>query len=352
VGCTQEDDGGQEPTITNEGINILNFTTDSNTLRIYEETTIKALLKNVGFFEAKNITSVLYGEGLLERIQEVNYTNNLLRNFQDQHLWSLRVPLKLSQTESSSYTINARIYYLYNYSGFQQVGFVEPTYTGGDLPLSSGFQASPLRPKIDVRNPIRTLNQGSVFSTTITISNVGKGNVDYFDCSPLRDPPCTKGGYLNSLIISVPSDWIPITNMSAWTLNTSPETETAYYSLNFEKLEDDYNQPLDSSGEPCDSVYADCIEDTATIEEFNECLEGRDCSSCKERSGDPRCNLIIEAISQLRMIRGTEARLVLLFNKTIVSEPRIDSITVSGDFGYEIDTSDFKSPIRLLILGD
>jgi len=59
-----------------------------------------------------------------------------------------------------------------------------------------------------------------------------------------------------------------------------------------------------------------------------------------------------QAINYLRMIRGDEARLVLQFGKSEVSEVIIDNIKFEGDFGFKVDVSDFKNRLNLLVLGD
>jgi len=229
-GCTflESDPGEQVSNIvtTAKGIAVVNFTTDYNLLRINEATTIKLLLENVGDFEAKQLSTILYGEGLLENPASKTYTDNLIPNQQDLHAWTLQVPLRLSQTESTTYTINARIYYNYSFEGARQVGFVSPNYAGGDLPLSVLSEESPLQTTIETRNPIRTLppetsggvitSDRTVFTITSVINNVGKGNVDYFNCSILSEPPCRKEGYIEELRLSVPANWQDVTDMSAW----------------------------------------------------------------------------------------------------------------------------------------
>ncbi|MBD3312232.1 hypothetical protein GF352_02130 [archaeon] len=321
AGCTQDGaatNGGTTTISSSKGVSAVNFTSDFTTLRINEVTTLRLLLQNQGDFEATNITTVLYGEGLLERPNENNFTSSLLPGKQDLHVWSLKVPLELSKTESTNYNLNARLFYNYNFSGFRQAGFVAPDYAGGDLPLSGGVSDSPLSVSISVRNPVRTLyEEGTVFTLTIVVTNYGRGNVDYFNCSVLNTPQCRKEGYLNELRLSVPSDWGEVTDLSAWEEEVDEDNLETIYVLNYDLLEGEY-----------------------------------DSLSCTTKTDDAECNLISEALNHLRMIRGNEARIVLQFSKGLVDESIIDVIKVSGDFGYEVDTSDFTSPTRLRVLGD
>jgi len=326
MGCTTIEEGATQILVSGKGLAIANFTTNFNTLRVNEATNIRSLFQNVGGFEAKDIRSVLYGEGLLERVSESNYTESILPDKQAIHVWTLKVPLKLSQTESTTYVISSRVYYLYNYSGFQQVGFVSPDYSGDDLPLSSNTRTSPITASINVRNPVRTLPQdntspGTIFTATIVLKNEGKGNVDYFNCSILSSPPCRKEAYLSELRLSVPQDWTEMMNMSAWIKQVSAEGDDTIYILNYNALEAEYDAGI--GGVSCSGVF-----------------------------NSTWCNLRAEALNHLRMIRGEEARIVLQFAKEVVDEVVIDSITVSGDFGYEVDVSDFTQRITLLVLGD
>lgn len=70
AGCTQEEE--QNPPVTtpvlkSKGLNIINFTSNFDTIRIQESTNIYAKIKNAGDFEALNVTAVLYGYGLIEK---------------------------------------------------------------------------------------------------------------------------------------------------------------------------------------------------------------------------------------------------------------------------------------------
>jgi hypothetical protein len=313
MGCT----GSEEQVYEGNGLVITNFTSTFNTLRVNEATNLKLVMLNNGDFEAWNITSILYGEGLMTRENENNFTYSILSDKQELQFWTLRVPLKLSQTESTSYTISSRMYYYYNFSGFQQIGFVAPTYVGADLPLSSSTSKSPLKVSIQSRNPIRTLpDEESLFSITITIINIGEGSINYIDC--IGNPNCRKKSYINDLRISVPATWTPVTDLSAWSNEVSGDD--IVYSINFGELDDNYYEVL----------------------------------NCDETSYDetPACYPLSEALNSLRMVRDEEARIVLQFQIDEVTETLIDSVKVNGNFGYNVDVSDFKNPITLLVLGD
>lgn len=436
AGCTQDtsaSSNGGVITSARRGLTAVNFSSDFNTLRISEETVLKLLLENKGDFEATDIITVLYGEGLLERPNETNYTQSLTPDKQALHIWSLKVPLKLSQTESTNYNINARMYYNYEFSGFQQVGFVESDYVGGDLPLSSGVSTSPLNVNIDVRNPVRTLyDEGTIFTITSVVANNGYGNVDYFNCSALNTPPCRKEGYLNTFKLTIPNNWGEVTDMGAWKKSVDSENSEKTYTLDYDSLEasydkltkrydlkeDDSNCVLKEEDFDCDNenicdgydLFEDCFNDNKetfessecdyyglceyedcdfTLEEAyvncyeryednyesiclqnpphfdKECLRnhpddyvekcpytGTECVSCKQREEYGWCNRVGEALNHLKMIRGREVRIILQFSKGQVNESTIDVIKVEGDFGYEVDTSDFTSPVRLRVIGD
>lgn len=249
AGCTTPTDTTDIPVVIKDynGLAIINFTSNFYNLRVNELTNLKSLMKNYGDFEARDIISVLYGEGLLERTNEQNYSESILSDKEAIHFWGLKVPLRLSQTESTAYTLSSRLYYTYNFSGFQQVGFVSPDYSGGDVPLSGAVSKSPLTVNIQTKNPVRTLpqdgDQGTIFSVTTTITNQDDGNIDYFGCNALSTPPCRKGGHLKELRMSIPADWIQITDLSAWDNESDEENEIETYILNYDRLEAEYDYP-------------------------------------------------------------------------------------------------------------
>ncbi len=316
AGCTQTETN-IPVTKPSKGLAVINFTSNFNTLRINEATNIKLLFHNYGDFDARNVTSILYGEGLLERSNEKNFSISIYQGKEDAHFWTLKAPLKLSQTESTTYVVSSRIYYYYNFSGTTQVAFVSPSYSGGEIPLSKTSLKSPLSVHFKARNPIRTLPQdntspGTMFTTTITISNDGVGNVDYFGCSSIQG--CNKGSHLNSLRIKVPKDWTPVTNLDQW--NKEEKGDEIEYSIYYDNLIENYNA-----------------------------------NSCSD-SQTPACDNIRKALNDLRMVRGSEARIILQFAKDKVNDTTIDPISVSGDFGYEVDASDFTNRLPILVLGD
>jgi len=318
MGCTQ-DPSTNVIVKTSNGLSVANFTTSLSTLRVNEMSNIQLLLRNDGFFDARDINSILYGEGLLVRDNEYNNSALILPDKQDILFWTLRVPLSLSRTESTSYTVSARIYYNYNFSGNKQIGFVPSTYSGGDLPLSSTTRQSPLSVLINVNNPIRTFNTVDFTTFTITpvVSRVDDGSIDYFNCNVYGDSPCNKGGYINSVKLTVPIDWIEVTDLSVWTKSEDAVNSERTYSIYYDDLLVLYND-----------------------------------NSCRSLSNSTYCNKVNQAINYLRMIRGDEARLVLQFGKSEVSEVIIDNIKFEGDFGFKVDVSDFKNRLNLLVLGD
>jgi len=226
-GCTLLESNGSGDIIPDvtpavlKGLTVANFTSDFYNMRVYEKTNIKLLFDNKGDFDARNVKSVLYGYGLMNVLNEDSERDQILKNQQEINVWGLEVPLKLSQTESTTYYLNARFYYTYNFSGSQQIGFVEPDYDGGDLPLTYLTSDSPLKVSFEYRNPIRTFPPGTtddktIFTLTTIIENQGEGNVDYFGCSILGIPPCRKEGYMNELRMTTPADWHEVMNMNGW----------------------------------------------------------------------------------------------------------------------------------------
>lgn len=318
MGCTQEP-SNNVVVKTSNGLSVANFTTSLSTLRVNEMTNIQLLLRNDGFFDARDINAILYGEGLLVRDNEYNNSELVLPDKQDILFWTLRVPLSLSRTESTSYTVSARIYYYYNFSGTKQVGFVPSSYSGGDLPLSSTSRDSPLSVLINVNNPIRTFSSVNFTTFTVTpiITRVDEGSIDYFNCNVYGDLPCNKGGYINSIRLTVPIDWVEVTDLSVWSKSEDVVNSEKTYAISYDSLLSVYN--------------------------------GNNCSLL---SNSTYCNKVSQSLNYLRMIRGDEARLVLQFGKLDVNEVIIDSVRVEGDFGFKVDVSDFKSRLNLLVLGD
>ncbi len=321
TGCTLSNESQTTtPTINiNEnGLSIINFSTNFNVLRVNEATNIKLLLFNNGDFEAKNIQTILYGEGMLTRSNEKNFTERLLPEKRDIQYWTLTAPLALSQTESTTYVISSKIYYDYNFSGTQQVAIVPATYSGDEIPLSSTSKKSPLKTTIKARNPIRTITSDTtddtIFTITAIITNTGKGLINYYECSPQRG--CRKNSYLNDFSITIPSSWSEVTDFSYWIKTENNEASEVTYSLNFDELNTEY--------------------------EDNNCAT----------SQSDTCSKINKAINYLKMIRGDEARIILQFSTPTVDEITINSVKVKGSFSYEVDASDFTNKIAILVRGD
>lgn len=347
AGCTQQT-GTSIITVTSKGLNILNFTSNFNTLRVHESSNVKLEFKNNGDFEARNVTTILYGEGLLERLSQKEFSERILPGKEDVQFWVLNVPLELSKTESTTYTLGARVYYYYNFSGFQQAGFVPSSYIGEDLPLASGTGKGLLTVSMNVRNPIRTLPEGdTIFTITAVITDTEEGNVDYINCSALSSPPCRKGGHLNELRLTVPSKWVPVTSMNAWRNETKTETNETTYVLNYDSLENEYNKKVSLA----EGAWKECSPSLT-----EGCNSDISCCSCAIRTGgtegNARCNSITDAISNLRLVRGDEARIVLQFSTQPVTDTIIETVKITGDYSYETDTHEFKKSLTLNIKGD
>lgn len=319
LGCTQQATTVIPSTkATSKGLNIDNFTTNFKELRVNEATNIKLVLNNLGDFTARNITSLIYGYGLLERVSENNFTENILSGKQDLQYWLLEVPLKLSKTEETTYTLGVRTYYFYNFSGFSQAGFVPSLYSGEDLPLSTGTNKGPLSVSLSLRNPIRTIpGENTIFTLTILVQNNDVGTVDYYNCSPISIlKPCNKGGYLSELRLIIPSKWNQVTSLRLW--NNQTQNNETTYTLNYDELEQKHK-------------YYNC-----TSSDKNQEL----------------CSMINEAIGNLRMIRGEEVRIVLQFSVPEVQEVQVETVQVKGDYGYKIDANDFQNPLSIQVKGD
>lgn len=287
LGCTQQQATTVVTKKATNGLSINNLTTNFFDLRINEATNVKLVFKNVGDFIARDVKSLLYGYGLLEKTNEKNTTDSILSGKEDIQFWLLTVPLKLSKTESTTYTLGVRTYYFYNFSGFAQVGFVPSTYSGEDLALSAGTSKSPLTVSVNVRNPVRTLpptladpELKTAFTLTAVIQNNDLGTVDYYNCSATGPNPCGQGGYLNTLRMTVPSNWSPITDLSIWSSNDNPINEVIY-SLNFTELKKKYYDNLCN-----ESVSAKTPNAPSPYSDHNVF-----------------CSAINEAISNLRMVR-------------------------------------------------
>ena len=343
TGCTQQSTTTQVIGVTSKGLNIINFTSNFNTLRVHESTNIKLQFKNNGDFEARNVTTILYGEGLLEKESAKNFTERILVGKEDIQFWTLNVPLELSRTQSTTYTLGARVYYYYNFSGFQQIGFVPTNYIGDDLPLSSGTGKGPLSVSMSVRNPIRTLpGENTTFTITTTITDTEEGNVDYMGCSALSNPPCRKGGHINELRMTLPKGWNEVTDLNQWIKATDNENNEITYTLNYDNLENEYNKNMNLT----EGQWTECA-----IPETTNCNTDIKCCNCSIRITE-RCSTITNTISNLRLVRGDEARIVTQFSRAPVNDTLIEIIKIIGDYSYETDTHEFNKDITLNIKGD
>ncbi len=323
VGCVNDSGGDNVINSNSYGIIVTNFTSTLNSLRVYESTDVKLSFTNNGDFSARNINSILYGEGLLERVHQVNYTDSLRPDGKFFHLWTLKAPVKLSQSSVTVYTISDRVYYDYNFSTTQQIGFVPLSYSGGDLSLSSVVKRSPISAHIKFSNPIRTIpvsegSDESVFALTIIISNIGDGSVGYYGCSLTSG--CSKNGYLNSFYITVPSDWVLIGDYEYSKINGDG---VVTYVFDYDSLNNDYNN--------------------------NDCNCNPSDDDCNPSS---LCTKISNSLHALRLVRDSESRFVLQFRRGIVDSEVVNQIVVGGDFGYIVDVRDFTNPITITINGD
>ncbi len=316
VGCVSDNSEDSVVKSNGYGIIVTNFTSTLNSLRVYESTDVKLSFTNNGDFNARDITSILYGEGLLERVHQVNYTDSLRPDGKSFHLWTLKAPIKLSQSSVTVYTISDRIYYYYNFSTTQQIGFVPLSYSGGDLSLSSVVKRSPISARIKFSNPIRTIpvsegSDESVFALTVIINNIGDGSVGYYGCSLTSG--CSKNSYLNSFYVTVPSDWSLI---SDYEYKVIEGDGVVTYFFDYDALNNSYYDN-------------DCNSATSSI-----------------------CTNISNSLHALRLVRDSESRFVLQFNRAIVDSEVVNQIIVGGDFGYIVDVRDFTNPVTITINGD
>jgi|GEM_PF-5974104 len=322
AGCTQ--DGGQSiitPSIKSEGLNIINFTTNFNTIRIQESTSLNLKLRNAGPFDSTNIKAVLYGYGLLIKQDLKNETEIILRDGKEDVLsWVLRAPVVLSQTESTQYTVNARVYYWYNFSGFKQIAFVPSNYIGDSPTVYSNVESGPLSVNIQTISPLRSLEgMGVNFSLTIEVNKDEVGSVNYYNDT-------LRSYHLNELRIIVPATWIPLDNLYAFNFIT--RGDEVEYKLNFDDLQEMYNN----------NTYS---------------CPGSGLSNCDcTVSNSAQCVRISAAINNLWLIRGEKARLVMMFYHPDVTDPTIDVVQVKGNYGYEIDTKEFTGPLVITVRGD
>lgn len=250
----------------------------------------------------------------------------ILAGKEDVFTWVLRAPTTLSQTQSTTYPISVRVYYLYNYSGFQQIAFVPTNYVGDAPTVYSSSNNGPLSVSVQTITPIRSLaNQGVNFSLTVEINNLESGSVNYYNNS-------LKAYHLNEFTLTLPHNWSPLDNLSAWNVSLIGDFKT--YKLSFDELQSKYY-----------TSEHQCLDQTLT------CEGSRVCCDCT-RSNSTTCLLVNAAINNLWLIRGDKARVLLRFKHPDVSIPTIDIVQVKGDYGYEIDAKEFTGVYNINVRGD
>ncbi len=349
-GCTQEN-GVVDLTSTlfgqGRGLTITNYTSTRNSLRLKETSEIKTEYKNIGGFEAKNVSAIIYGYGELSITNERSRLPQILSGLEDFMFWILKADVMGSAI--TSYTINSRIYYNYEFEGFKQVSFIPEDYLGDDPEISGSNRISPLTIDVQSGNPIRTIAQdheastcpdpcdyeycydgidndgdgytdcfdtdctltcGQGFIITAVIKNEGLGDVKYKDNTG-------KSYKLNEITVKVPNTWshtfeIKKDDVDIWSFYDNTDEDVKEYTLNHDYINETMND--------------------------NECAIGE----------SDLCNLLINAMQDLWLVRGEETRIKLGFRKPLVSDVTIDKVTVLGDFSYIIDTRDFG---RSIIIG-
>ncbi len=312
-GCTNQSSTTPIFTPTEPGVYVYNLSSSDTNLIINEQANVEVTFLNNGDFDARNLTSIIYGYGFLEKVNELNFTKLVLKGKKAIHLWTLKAPVKLTDVGEISYKIGVKSYYLYNFSTLSQVAFVPPEYVGEGLKLSSVIKKSPLIVKVSTRNPVRTFSDKEIFSLKLTIKNIGSGDVSYFKCSYLDN--CNKNNHINELRLTVPKDWEAYSDelklLEQDSLVEEQESSKTYI-LNYDILLDKY----------------------------------------KTTTNNDKKQMYKNLLNDLWLSRGEESYIVFLFTKQKVSQVSVDNVFVSGEFGYSIDTSDFNKYIVMTIRGN
>lgn len=337
LGCTGQPAGEgastQTALVNDLGLNILSFTTSRSALRTMELTDVDVVVRNDGNYMARNLTSIIYGYGSLDEVTGArkNRLQDLTPTSQNNFHYSFTVPVSITELETTSYTLNTRVYYVYNFNASTQLAFVPTEYTGSTPVIASTTSNSTLQATItSSRAPVRLINNWGNFSLEINVQNTGHGNVKYlYEESGNYNLNGNKSNFINALSVIVPSDWDVELEMG-WIINDLGNGRTEY-KLDYDYLEDLYYAP----------VYT-CQSNVL----LSTC-------SCTQSSSD-ECNQISEARRKLWMIRGDTATIVLQFSKafTGLQTPLIEPVSVSGEYGYEIDTSTFTGPININVIGE
>ncbi len=361
-GCVQTEEEQEQPSVLfgkGRGLTITNYTSTRNSLSLKETTEIKINFKNIGDFQARNISAIIYGYGELEKVSEKPYIVEILPGLEDFMFWILKAE-KLGSA-ITNYQINSRIYYLYNFSGYEQVSFIPEDYSGENPALSKQNAMSPLHVDLESGSPIRTISPektpckkgecvgglndesgfcydsfdndgdgltdcydsdctsscGQEFSITIIIKNKGLGDVKY------KENP-KKAYKINNLIVQVPDSWIETFNVTGktsegseveiWEKTVKPEEDVITYALNYDKV----SKLMDDS-------------------------------NCATGENSTLCTLLYSAMQDLWLVRGEETRIILSFRRPLVSDVTVDKVAVKGDFGYMVDTRDFGKTITIFV---